>query len=185
MGPKITIDSATLANKGLEVIEAARLFNMGAEKIRVAVHPQSVVHSMVRMKDGAVYAQLSNPDMRLPIHQALFWPGVKESPWGKLDFDCLTLEFEKPDTEKFPMLSHAYEAVRRGGLYPCAYNASNEIAVQCFLKGDIGFLDIPRIVEYVLKDEWEGESMDIGTILSADKKAREKTLEFIKQEGKK
>ncbi|MDR0877474.1 MAG: 1-deoxy-D-xylulose-5-phosphate reductoisomerase [Treponema sp.] len=183
MGPKITIDSASLANKGLEVIEAAQLFNVSAEKIRVVVHPQSVVHSMVRMKDGAVFAQLSEPDMRLPVHEALYWPEVKVSSWGKLDFDCLNLEFEKPDMEKFPMLPLAYEAVRRGGLNPCAYNGANEIAAAAFLNSEIGFLDIPRIVEYVLTGDWEGHGEGIRTILEADKKARDMALAFIKKES--
>jgi 1-deoxy-D-xylulose-5-phosphate reductoisomerase len=187
MGPKITVDSASLANKGLEVIEAVRLFYMPPEKIKVLIHPQSVVHSMVRMKDGAVYAQLSRPDMRLPIHEALYWPEVREAPFGALDFQGLTLEFEEPDGEKFPMLGLAYEAARRGGLYPCVYNGANEAAAAAFLSGRVGFLDIPRIVDYVLTRDWNspagGELMDIASVLEADREARERAEEYMKSMG--
>jgi 1-deoxy-D-xylulose-5-phosphate reductoisomerase len=179
MGPKITIDSASMANKGLEVIEAARLFDMPPEKIKVLVHPQSVVHSMVRMNDGAVYAQLSRPDMRLPIHEALFWPEISPSPFGALNFEGLTLEFEKPDKEKFPMLPLAYEAARLGGLYPCVYNGANEAAVEAFFAEKAGFLDISRIVEYVLNKRWNTDTLDMGSILGADQKARDLAKEFI------
>ena len=190
MGPKITVDSASLANKGLEVIEAVRLFNMSPEKITVLVHPQSVVHSMVRMKDGAVYAQLSRPDMRLPIHEALYWPETRPSPFGALDFRGLALDFEAPDTERFPMLSLAYEAVRRGRLYPCAYNGANEAAAAAFLEGRIDFLDIPRIVEYVLKGDFlsrpgaapipEGDPGGIAEIMAADTEARRLAGTYIR-----
>ncbi|GHV37695.1 1-deoxy-D-xylulose 5-phosphate reductoisomerase [Spirochaetia bacterium] len=173
MGPKITIDSASMANKGLEVIEAARLFEMAPEKIKVLVHPQSVVHSMIRMKDGAVYAQLSRPDMRLPIHEALFWPEPRPSPFGALDFENLSLDFERPDEEKFPMLPLAYRAARLGGLYPCVYNGANEAAVEAFFAGRADFLDIPRIVEYVLSKQWNTGEPDMKSILEADRIARE------------
>jgi 1-deoxy-D-xylulose-5-phosphate reductoisomerase len=183
MGPKITIDSASLANKGLEVIEAVRLFNMPPEKIKVLIHPQSVVHSMVRMKDGAVYAQLSRPDMRLPIHEALYWPEAAVSPFGELNFRGLTLEFEEPAGGKFPMLGLAYEAARKGGVYPCIYNGANEAAAAAFLSGRIGFLDIPRIVEYVLTRDWKspeaGEPKDIPSVLAADRRARDAAKEYI------
>jgi 1-deoxy-D-xylulose-5-phosphate reductoisomerase len=172
MGPKITVDSASMANKGLEVIEAARLFDMAPEKIKVLVHPQSVVHSMVRMRDGAVYAQLSRPDMRLPIHEALFWPETAASPFGALDFENLRLDFEKPDGQKFPMLPLAYHAARLGGLYPCVYNGANEAAVEAFFAGKAGFLDIPRIVEYVLGKGWNTGD-DMKSILEADRAARD------------
>jgi len=178
MGAKITIDSASMANKGLEVIEAARLFNLPPEKIKVVVHPQSVVHSMIRMKDGEIYAQLSRPDMRLPIHNALYWPQTVPSKegtsadFGRLDFDSLTLEFYPPDTEKFPLLSLAYEAVKKGGLYPCAYNAANEAAVAAFLAGRAGFLDIGRITRYVLDRDWNRQPDDIASVMEADRQAR-------------
>ncbi|MDR1858037.1 MAG: 1-deoxy-D-xylulose-5-phosphate reductoisomerase [Treponema sp.] len=173
MGAKITIDSASMANKGLEVIEAARLFNLPPEKIKVVVHPQSVVHSMIRMRDGAVYAQLSRPDMRLPIHEALYWPHTAPTDFGRLDFDCLALEFFPPDTEKFPLLALAYDAVKRGGLYPCAYNGANEAAVAAFLAGRIGFLDIARITRYVLERDWNAQPPDIASVMEADRQARE------------
>jgi 1-deoxy-D-xylulose-5-phosphate reductoisomerase len=179
MGPKITVDSASLANKGLEVIEAVRLFNLPPEKITVLVHPQSVVHSMVRMRDGAVYAQLSRPDMRLPIHEALYWPETRPSPFGALDFRGLALEFEAPDAERFPMLPLAYEAARRGGLYPCAYNGANEAAVRAFLEGRAGFLDIPRIVEYVLERDFSPEPGGLPAVLAADREARKLAGEYI------
>jgi 1-deoxy-D-xylulose-5-phosphate reductoisomerase len=181
MGPKITIDSASMANKGLEVIEAVRLFGFSPEKVKVLIHPQSIIHSMVRMKDGAVYAQLSRPDMRLPIHEALWYPECRESSFGALDFDALTLEFEKPDFERFPMLSLAREAIRRGGLYPCVYNAANETAVTAFLSGQAGFLDIPVIVDYVLNMKWTAAAVEIETVLEADRRARAAAEECIKK----
>jgi 1-deoxy-D-xylulose-5-phosphate reductoisomerase len=179
MGPKITIDSASMANKGLEVIEAVRLFDMPPDKVAVVIHPQSVVHSMVRMGDGAVYAQLSRPDMRLAIQEALYWPERAPSPFGSLDFaGGLTLEFDKPDGERFPMLPLAYHAARRGGLYPCAYNGANEEAVAAFSSGKAGFLDIPLIVDYVLQEDWIGNP-DMGSVLEADRLSREKARVFI------
>jgi 1-deoxy-D-xylulose-5-phosphate reductoisomerase len=187
MGPKITIDSATLANKGLEVIEAAGLFGIGAEQIKVVVHPQSIVHSMVRLKDGAVYAQLSRPDMRHPIHNALYYPEVLPCLFGHLDFDSLSLEFEKPDYERFPMLPLAYEALGRGGLYPAIYNGANEAAVSAFAECKIGFLDIARIVDSVLQSDWDFAESGIGinsdeilrAILETDRRAREKAEKII------
>jgi 1-deoxy-D-xylulose-5-phosphate reductoisomerase len=172
MGPKITIDSATLANKGLEVIEAARLFNMPSEKIKVVIHPQSIVHSMVRLRDGAVYAQMSQPDMRLPIHSALFYPETVPCPFAALDFSGLTLTFSAPDTARFPMLRLACDAQAAGGLYTIAYNAANEAAVAQFINNEIGFLDIPRLAQEVLQKDWSGAPSDLGTIMDADRRAR-------------
>jgi 1-deoxy-D-xylulose-5-phosphate reductoisomerase len=180
MGPKITVDSASLANKGLEVIEAVRLFGLPPEKIKVLIHPQSVVHSMIRLRSGAVYAQLSRPDMRHPIHAALYWPESRPADLAELDFDSLTLEFEKPDAERFPMLGLAYEAARQGGLYPCVYNAANEIAVTAFLDRRIGFLDIPRIAGAVLNKKWDDEGSDLDAVLEADAQARSFALSYIK-----
>ena len=182
MGPKITIDSASMANKGLEVIEAARLFNLEPEKIKVVIHPQSIVHSMIRMKDGAVYAQLSRPDMRLPIHKALYQSEINSSELGRLDFDSLTLTFYQPDTGKFPLLALAYEAVKKGALYPCAYNGANEAAVGAFLAGRVGFLDISRVTRYVLDKDWSAEPAGIAAVLEADRQARimaEKEIEEL------
>jgi 1-deoxy-D-xylulose-5-phosphate reductoisomerase len=172
MGAKISIDSATMANKGLEVMEAAHLFNLPPEKIRIVIHPQSVVHSMIKMKDGAVYAQLSRPDMRFPSHKALYWPETRYADFGQLDFDLLSLEFCKPDPEKFPLINLAYEAVKKGGLYPCAYNAANEAAVGAFLAARIGFLDIGRVTRYVLDKDWSAQPGDIASVMEADRLAR-------------
>jgi 1-deoxy-D-xylulose-5-phosphate reductoisomerase len=179
MGKKITIDSASLANKGLEVIEAVRLFSVPPEKVRVVIHPQSVVHSMVRLNTGAVYAQLSKPDMRLPIHEALFDKDAPQDagwsagvpPW-ELDFDDLSLSFAQPDMERFPMLSLAYESLRKGGLYPVAYNAANEAAVEAFINQKSGFLEINRKVEYALSKNWIGDEMNLDAIIATDKEAR-------------
>jgi len=167
-----------MANKGLEVIEASRLFNLPPEKIKVVIHPQSIVHSMIRLKNGELYAQLSRPDMRLPILKALYWPEMPPSEgnenwnFGRLDFDGLTLEFRQPDPQKFPMLPLAYEAVKKGGLYPCAYNGANEAAVAAFLAGRIGFLDIGRISRYVLDSDWSAEPADIASVMEADRHAK-------------
>jgi 1-deoxy-D-xylulose-5-phosphate reductoisomerase len=172
MGPKISVDSATMANKGLEVIEAGALFSLGVDKVRVVIHPQSVVHSMIRLRDGAVYAQLSKPDMRLPIHQALYGDDCVPCPFGRLDFDGLSLSFEKPDRERFPMLALAYQAGAQGGLYPAAYNAANEAAVAAFLAGSLPFLAIADIVAYVLERDWKGGEFDLEAVMEADLRAR-------------
>ena len=181
MGPKITIDSATMANKGLEIIEAAFFFNLPPEKIKVIIHPQSIVHSMVRLTNGVIYAQLSTPDMRHPIRDALYWPAAACSDLETLDFDCLTLEFEKPDLQRFPMLGFAWEAVRKGGLYPCAYNGANEIAVAAFLRREIGFLDISRVVEHVLEKDWGCESDSLEAVFETDTRARSLADSFLRK----
>jgi 1-deoxy-D-xylulose-5-phosphate reductoisomerase len=172
MGAKITIDSASLANKGLEVIEAARLFNLDAAQIKVVVHPQSIVHSMIRMKDGAVYAQLSRPDMRLPIHEALRYPETPARAWGRLDFDKLNLSFEQPDLIRFPMLSLAYHALRSDGRYPIAYNAANEYAVSAFVDRRISFTEISAVCEKTLSGDWSGSACDLPSIMETDREAR-------------
>ena len=151
MGKKITVDSATLVNKGLEVIEAHWLYDMPYDKIDVVVHPQSIVHSMVEFRDGAVMAQLGMPDMRLPIQYALTYPARIASDFSRLDFSRLgALTFTAPDTETFRGLPIAVEAGRVGGTAPCVMNAANEVAVEAFLGGFIGFLDIYRIIEETL-----------------------------------
>ena len=183
MGQKITIDSASMANKGLEIIEACALFNMPADMIKVVIHPQSIVHSMIRLSNGAVYAQLSKPDMRSPIADALYWPNIAPPAIDPLNFDSLTLEFEKPDTKKFPMLALAWESARLGGLYPCAYNAANEEAVSAFISGQCGFLDIPKITEKILQENWTKKLDTIETVLEADKKARLEAINFINKMG--
>ena len=151
MGRKITVDSATLVNKGLEVIEAHWLYNMPYDKIKVVIHPQSIVHSMVAFQDGAVMAQLGVPDMRLPIQYALTYPERMASTLARLDFARMgALTFEEPDTKTFRGLAIAIEAGRAGGTAPCVMNAANEIAVAAFLDGSIGFLDIYDIIEQAL-----------------------------------
>ena len=147
MGAKITIDSATLVNKGFEVIEAHWLFGMPAERIDVVVHPQSVIHSMVEFEDGAIKAQLGTPDMHLPIQYALRAPLREHSEEERFDFfKNSTLTFEQVDNERFPMLSVAYDCLRRGGNSACVMNGANEVAVAAFLRGEIGFMDIPRVI---------------------------------------
>jgi len=179
MGKKITIDSASMANKGLEIIEACVLFNVSAEKIKVVIHPQSIIHSMIRLCNGAVYAQMYKPDMRHPIHDAVYYPQTKSNSLEPLNFDALSLEFFKPDTQKFPMLKFAYDAAKLKGFYTCAYNAANEIAVWAFLERKIKFLDIFSITEQVLQSDWSGDEYDLEAILSADKKARAKAESII------
>ena len=181
MGKKITVDSASMANKGLEIIEACHFFNIHPDKIKVTVHPQSVVHSMIRLCNGVVYAQLSKPDMRHPIHDALFWPQTSPLNLEPLNFDSLTLEFEKPDTEKFPMLTLAREAAGRGGLYPCAYNGANEEAVNAFLEEKIGFLDIAAVTACVLEKDWALDCGDLQAVLKADADSRQLALSYIEK----
>jgi 1-deoxy-D-xylulose-5-phosphate reductoisomerase len=172
MGTKITIDSATLANKGLEVIEAHRLFGLPYDRIEVVVHPSSIVHSLVRFRDGALLAHLGHPDMRVPISYALTYPERGPTPTPRLDLPGLTLEFHQPDVEAFPMLRLAFEAGRVGGTAPCAYNAANEVAVAAFLDERIGFLDIPRIVETTLAGVSGAPARDVDELVEADAEAR-------------
>ena len=173
MGAKITIDSATLANKGLEVIEAHFLFAIPYERIEVVVHPTSIVHGVVRFRDGASIAHLGYPDMRVPISYALTYPERAETPIPALDLTAGPLEFFQPDVETFRMLALAREAGERGGTYPCAYNAANEVAVAAFLEGRIGFLDIASLVESVLGEIDGAPARDLDELRDADRKARE------------
>jgi len=173
MGPKITIDSATLANKGLELIEAHFLFGLPYERIEVVVHPTSVVHSLVRFRDGAAIAHLGYPDMRVPISYALTYPDRPSTTVPALDLAAgLTLEFEAPDTETFPMLTLAREAGVRGGTYPCAFNAANEVAVAAFLDGRISFLDIAETVTRTLDAVAGNRPRDLEDLHAADAEAR-------------
>jgi len=173
MGPKITIDSATLMNKGLEVIEAHWLFGAKAEQIEVVIHPQSVIHSMVQYNDGSVLAELGNPDMRTPIAHALAWPDRIESGVAPLDvFAAARLDFEKPDTVRFPCLKLAFEALSLGGTAPAALNAANEIAVRAFLDHAIAFLDIPSLIESVMGEIGSCPVASLEDIIATDKAAR-------------
>ena len=175
MGEKITVDCATMMNKGLEVIEAHWLFGLPADRIDVVVHRQSVIHSMVEFCDGAVMAQLGCPDMRLPIAYALSYPERLNLPIGHLDFgQAFGMTFEPPDKKRFPCLELAYEALRSGGAMPAVLNAANEEAVKAFLSKKIGFNDIARMVEYALKTENAAAPSDIEEIHTVDKCVREK-----------
>jgi 1-deoxy-D-xylulose-5-phosphate reductoisomerase len=172
MGPKITVDSATLANKGLEVIEAHFLFGLPYERIEVVVHPTSIVHGLVRFRDGAAIAHLGYPDMRVPISYALTYPERAETPVPSLDLTAGPLEFFEPDVETFRMLALARDAGERGGTYPCAYNAANEEAVSAFLEGRIGFLDIAALVEEALGRVDGSPARDLDELREADRRAR-------------
>jgi 1-deoxy-D-xylulose-5-phosphate reductoisomerase len=173
MGPKITVDSATLANKGLELIEAHWLFGVPYERIEVVVHPTSVVHAVVRLRDGAALAHLGLPDMRVPISYALTYPERAATPLPGLDLAAgLSLTFEAPDDDTFPLLALAREAGERGGTYPCAYNAANEVAVEAFLAGRIGFLDIPATVADTLAAVDGAPARDLDDLVAADTAAR-------------
>jgi len=173
MGPKITVDSATLANKGLELIEAHFLFALPYERIEIVVHPSSVVHSLVRFRDGAALAHLGYPDMRVPISFALTYPERAATPVPTLDLASgLTLEFEAPDAETFPMLRLAREAGVGGGTLPCAFNAANEVAVAAFLAGRISFLDIAETVERTLDTVDGAPARDLDDLVAADAEAR-------------
>ena len=181
MGPKITVDSSTLMNKGLEVIEAHELFGIPYENIDVVIHPQSIVHSMVTFSDGATLAQMSNPDMRLCIAYALTYPDRINDPFGEIDWSkMIELNFEPPDKKSFPCLNIAYEAGRQKGTAPAWLNAANEEAVSAFLSGRLLWKEISEVISATLQ-EWSGENADsIETVLKADSDARLIASELIK-----
>ena len=172
MGKKITIDSATLANKGLEVIEACRLFDVSPEIVKVVVHPESIVHSLVRTKDGMLYAELSDPDMKRPILSALTWPETSENDLQTFELFDKTLSFFRPRTEDFPLLSYAYEAAKQGAAYTIAYNAADEVAALAFLDGKLSFTGIARVVRSVLDEDWSVLPESFEDVFKADAKAR-------------
>jgi len=174
MGKKISVDSATMMNKGLEVIEACWLFGTQPDKIQVVIHPQSIIHSMVAYDDGSVLAQLGNPDMRTPIAHAMAWPERMTSGVEDLDlFEISQLDFERPDMERFPCLQLAYDAMNLGGSGPAILNAANEVAVQAFLDKKILFTDIPKIIKRTLNEIDVEETTSLDNILAADLSARE------------
>jgi len=182
MGRKITIDSATMMNKGLEVIEAHWLFDLPAERIDAHIHPQSIVHSMVEYIDGSVIAQMGVPDMRTPIAYALSYPERLPLKIPALDLCELgKLTFEKPDNQKFPCLKLAYDALREGGSAPAILNAANEVAVEAFLKGEISFLNISRIISSVLELPREDEIEHIDDVLRVDRWARTRARRVISE----
>ena len=180
MGAKITVDSATMANKGLEVIEAHHLFDIPVSAIKVLIHPQSYIHSLIRSSDGFIYAQLSQPDMRLPIQNALTYPGLEPSCLEAFDLTGKSLSFGAVDPHKYRLLSLAYSAAEQAGGYPIAYNAANEVAVDRFLSRDISFLEIAQLVEQVLQVDWKVPVEEIEAILQVDREARIKAVEISK-----
>ena len=180
MGSRITVDSATMMNKGFEVIEACHLFGLSPERVDVVVHPQSIVHAMVEFVDGSMIAQLSQPDMKLPIRYALAFPEREASPRERMDWGTVPqLDFELPDLSKFPMLALAYEALRSGGPSGCLLNAADEVAVGAFLAGRIGFLDIHGVVERTL--EWGADRplTGIEDVMACDREARTHAADLV------
>ena len=180
MGRKISVDSASMMNKGLELIEAHWLFNCPPEKLEVVIHPQSVIHSMVRYRDGSVLAQLGNPDMRTPIAYCLGLPERIDSGVGELDFSALSaLTFQKPDFGRFPCLKLAYQAMNAGGAAPCVLNAANEVAVAAFLDKRIKFTDIAKVVAHCLAQDFSDGRHDIEGLLAQDAQTRRQAREFM------
>ena len=180
MGRKISVDSASMMNKGLELIEAHWLFNCPPEKLEVVIHPQSVIHSMVRYRDGSVLAQLGNPDMRTPIAYCLGLPERIDSGVGELDFGALSaLTFQKPDFDRFPCLKLAYQAMNAGGSAPCVLNAANEVAVATFLDKRIKFTDIAKVVAHCLAQDFSDGRHDIEGLLAQDAQTRRQAEAFI------
>ena len=183
MGAKITIDSATMMNKGFEVIEAKWLFGIGIDRIQVLVHPQSIIHSAVQYADGSIKAQLGMPDMRLPIQYAMSYPERLQSRFPRIDFFSLTegLTFEEPDTERFPNLKLAYEATRKGGNMPCILNAANEVAVKAYLQDLITFYDMTRLIEYAMTEMSFIEKPTYEDYVTTDRETRQLTTLTLKQ----
>lgn len=182
MGSRITIDSSTLMNKGLEIIEAHWLFGLPPTQIEVLIHPESIIHSMIEFEDGSVLAQLSVADMRLPIQYALTYPERVAMSEESLQLDLLSvggLHFEKPDTERFPCLDLARTALGQGGAMPCALNAADEIAVEAFLAGRLRFPGIPRVIEQVMKQTPHVQLNSIDDVLACDSEARQRALEQV------
>ena len=184
MGARITIDSATLMNKGLEVIEAHWLFGLEPSKIDVLIHPESIVHSMIEFEDGSIMAQLSVADMRLPIQYALTYPDRMPLNGTDLRLDLLStrrLTFSQPDTRRFPCLDLAREALAKGGVMPCALNAADEVAVEAFLAGRLGFMGIPRVIEAVLQETPEAKHASLDEIFECDRESRRRAAEAVRR----
>ncbi len=180
MGRKISIDSATLANKGLEVIETHMFFNTPPERIEVLIHPQSIVHSLISTTDGSLYAQLSRTDMRIPIMNALMFPDITEKAFSPFDLAGQTLTFEKPDKDKFPMLDFAYQALALNGSYSIAYNAVNEVSVEHFISGTIKFTDIATLTSKILQLNWSKAPGSFDDVFAIDNEIRIKSKEMLK-----
>jgi 1-deoxy-D-xylulose-5-phosphate reductoisomerase len=182
MGRKISVDSATMMNKGLEVIEAHWLFDIPLEKIKVLIHPESVVHSMVRYRDGSVMAQLGQPDMRTPIAYGLAWPHRIDARVAPLNLTQLSgLHFMEPDLKRFPCLALAFAAAKQGGTSPTVLNAANEIAVAAFLEGKLPYLKIAHVVEKTLNQLTSQKARSLDDVLEFDRKAREVAAQHIRQ----
>jgi len=167
-----------MANKGLEVMEAQQLFGFGPDRIDIVIHPQSLVHSLIRMADGSLHAYIGKPDMRLPILAALSWPDMTPSPFGRLDLADTVLEFRRPEKRRYPLLYTALDAAAAGAGYPGAFNAANEIAVSRFLEGRIGFTEIAAVVAQTLEADWQDPVHSFEGVMEIDRKARE-TAESI------
>ncbi len=172
MGPKITIDSATLANKGLEIIETSRFFSLEPSRISVVIHPQSIVHSMVETIEGSLYAQMSRPSMKLPILNAISYPEIIGSCYEPFSLAGKTLTFDTPDYERFPMLEYAFESLNSGDALPIVYNAANEVAVEAFLEKRVSFTEIPRLVYEVLNLDWGNRIDSFEAVYETDMQAR-------------
>jgi 1-deoxy-D-xylulose-5-phosphate reductoisomerase len=181
MGRKITIDSATMANKGLEVIEASRLFGFPPKRVKVLIHPQSLVHALVRTTEGSLYAQLSEPDMRVPIQNALTWPEIVPCPFGSLELAGKKLEFRAVEEVRYPLLGLAYVALASGEGYTVAYNAADEVAVASFEERRIGYLDIAHVVERTLEGTWPSRAPDLESIFDIDRRARESARAVVRE----
>ncbi len=177
MGKKITIDSATMANKGLEIMETSLLFDLDISRVKVLIHPHGYVHALARSTDSAIHAQISRPDMRLPIQNALTYPELIPAEFARLNLAGANLTFSDPDPQKYPLLFLAFDAARAGGPYPIVYNASNEVAVDLFLSERIGFTDIASIVSSALERDWPTAASSIEEVLQIDSEARE----FVKE----
>jgi len=180
MGSKITIDSASMMNKGLEVIEAKWFFDLEPGKIEVIIHPQSIIHSFVHFADGSIKAQMGLPDMRLPIIYALTYPDRIETDFPRFDFaECNKLSFEEADTKKFRNLALAYKALEKGGNLPCVMNAANEVAVEAFLKGHIGFMQMTEMIETIMGKSVFINNPDIEVLEEVDKNSRLEARSYI------
>lgn len=181
MGAKITVDSASMANKGLEVIEAARLFSLSSNEIQVVIHPESRIHSFIRTMDGSLYAQMSRPDMRIPILNALSWPQVMTDSVADMDPSDIQLHFSKPDPRRYPLLVLAYQALDAGEGATAAYNAANEVAVEAFMQGFLRFTDIPSIVARTLELDFPSRLEHLEAVASVDRLAREAAERIFKE----
>jgi 1-deoxy-D-xylulose-5-phosphate reductoisomerase len=181
MGAKITVDSASMANKGLEVIESARLFSLEPEEIEVVVHPESRIHSFIRTRDGSLYAQMSRPDMRLPIMNSLSWPRVLDDDVADMHPGDVMMHFFRADPVRYPLLGLAYQALRDGEGATDAYNAANEVAVEAFMDGRIAFTDIYRVVAGALEREYPGRLEDLEIVAEVDAKARSEAALVLKE----